>query len=402
MTSCEQFLKVSHAIRAVLPAAGWTVVSNEGDNVCQNKYCCSRDDGIEGAFTRMELVVTAVQKQDTFDAVHIHFNFFADPARQWNRSLKYAKHLSHAYLDACEEIMMRAWIPIGKSASVRETHNPRSLLIDFGNGELVHPAYQVDIRYHVAIWMTETYDNVVPYRIKSRQNDNPLPLYEGIPEFIDFAISLVEHKPKCDSLAIVAYHLLGDIVHAAEHGLRHYLTLTLEESFLQNSHIGTPYQKWAKFTSEDFKSLDICLKSLIPVLDDIYSEISMVDDSYGAESRRSSFLWFAEFDKRYTSCVVSFNTASLTVSAINFGGWLDVSYMKFGNVYCFKTAPVVTKTEMPVVDRSVLLELQRVGKIRVEKMKTSLVRLAGWLEVNYTMADVIASRRGEKGIARVK
>ena len=237
MTSSEQFLKVSQAILDILPDAGWTVVSNEGDNVCQNKYFCSRDDGIEGAFTRMELAVNAVQKQDTFDAVNIHFNFFADPDRQWCRPFQYQKKLSHAFLDAYEAIMVRACIPMRKSTAVREIHNPEKSRIDFGNGKFVRPAHLVEIPCLVQSWMTEVYDNVVPYRIKARQKDNPLPLYEGIPEFIDFAISLVERKPKRNSLAIVAYHLLEDIVNAAEHGLRHYLTLTLEEGFLQNSHI---------------------------------------------------------------------------------------------------------------------------------------------------------------------
>src|SRR5262249_34225229 len=68
------------------------------------------------------------------------------------------------------------------------------------------------------------------------------------------------------SLAIVVFHLLGDLANAAELALTHYLPLTLTEDFLQNSSIGPPYQKWAKFTNEDFHELDLALVRLLPVV----------------------------------------------------------------------------------------------------------------------------------------
>jgi hypothetical protein len=39
--------------------------------------------------------------------------------------------------------------------------------------------------------------------------------------------------------------------------------LTLNEHFLQNSSIGTPYEKWAKFTNEDFDNLAFMVTNLI-------------------------------------------------------------------------------------------------------------------------------------------
>ena len=89
-------------------------------------------------------------------------------------------------------------------------------------------------------------------------------MLEGLPSVFDYLISGVTRERHRGSLVVVLYHLLGDVVNAAEHALTHYFPLTLAESFLQNSSLGTPYQKWAKFTNDDFRKLDECVRRLIP------------------------------------------------------------------------------------------------------------------------------------------
>jgi hypothetical protein len=54
-----------------------------------------------------------------------------------------------------------------------------------------------------------------------------------------------------------------DAVNHYRHALDHYFTLTLNEPFLQNSSIGTPYQKWAYFTNEDFGMLSFAIHNLL-------------------------------------------------------------------------------------------------------------------------------------------
>jgi hypothetical protein len=88
---------------------------------------------------------------------------------------------------------------------------------------------------------------------------------EGLPPLVELTTDALRRFGRADSLAVVAYHLLGDVVNAAGHALFHYLPLNLDEPFLQNSSIGTPYQKWAKFTSDDFCRVDQCLGRLAPV-----------------------------------------------------------------------------------------------------------------------------------------
>lgn len=335
----------------------------------------------------MEMVVTSELKQDSDNVLRLDFNFFSAPGM-----LNTFKHVPHTFLDVCEEIMLRSWIPISRSATVNQTFNPKTL-IDFGNGDFVSPSRMIQIRYQVSEMMTEIYDNVVPYRHKPRNKENSSIMYEGIPELFDFVIGLIEYKPVHDSWAIFAYHLLSELLKAAHHALVHYFTLTLNENFLQNSQIGTPYQKWAKFTNDDFQAVDKCLKALLPVINHMYSEISCVDYSYGGGSTRSEWKWMETLNKKYTCCQINRDKPSLTLSTINFDGWLEHSRKKFGKVYSFKTAPVVIKTELHIADRSILIEQMKVGKARFNNMRDSLARLAKWLEVNYTMAEVTATRR---------
>ena len=54
-----------------------------------------------------------------------------------------------------------------------------------------------------------------------------------------------------------------DVVNHYRYAVTHYLPLDLDEHFLQNSSIGTPYEKWAKFTNDDFQRLSFTITNLI-------------------------------------------------------------------------------------------------------------------------------------------
>lgn len=56
-------------------------------------------------------------------------------------------------------------------------------------------------------------------------------------------------------LASVVCMMQRDVINHYRHALTHYLTKDLSAPFLQNSHLGTPYQKWARFTNDDFGRL---------------------------------------------------------------------------------------------------------------------------------------------------
>lgn len=54
-----------------------------------------------------------------------------------------------------------------------------------------------------------------------------------------------------------------DVVNNYRHAASHYLPLNLDEHFLQNSSIGTPYEKWAKITNKEFQQLSFTVTNLI-------------------------------------------------------------------------------------------------------------------------------------------
>jgi hypothetical protein len=64
-------------------------------------------------------------------------------------------------------------------------------------------------------------------------------------------------------LPATLYLMQQDVINHYHYALDHYFTLTLREHYLQNSSIGTPYQKWAKFTNEDFGLLSFTIHNLL-------------------------------------------------------------------------------------------------------------------------------------------
>lgn len=68
---------------------------------------------------------------------------------------------------------------------------------------------------------------------------------------------------KLPALPATVFLMQQDVVNHYRYAVTHYLPLTLNEYFLQNSSIGTPYEKWAKFTNDDFQQLSFTVTNLI-------------------------------------------------------------------------------------------------------------------------------------------
>ena len=237
-------------------------------------------------------------------------------------------------------------------------------------------------------------------------------MLEGLPSIFEYLIRVVTGQRQQYSLAVVIYYLLGDLVNAAEHALTHYLPLTLTESFLQNSSIGTPYQKWARFTNEDFQKVDLCLQRLIPACWQWYEQ--NIDRSSGADfvptdqssfgklaSIKDAWHWFHAVNTQYACCVVSPDRPALTLSAINIRGWVDPVEGRFLDVlsrftrnWAQQPPPIVTKSVREIADRSVITELQGIGLARLKELRQTNGQLAGWLRANYTMEEVTAPHQG--------
>lgn len=82
----------------------------------------------------------------------------------------------------------------------------------------------------------------------------------------DDAVDTLEQHGKLlsiNALPPTVFLMQRDVINHYRYALSHYLPLTLDKPFLQNSSIGTPYEKWAKFTNSDFEMLSARINILL-------------------------------------------------------------------------------------------------------------------------------------------
>jgi hypothetical protein len=79
------------------------------------------------------------------------------------------------------------------------------------------------------------------------------------------ALRLLTHPGKLQSCAlpILLFHMQGDVINSYRQAMDHYLTTPLDSAFLQNSSLGSPYQKWLTITNSDFDILNFCTYNLL-------------------------------------------------------------------------------------------------------------------------------------------
>jgi hypothetical protein len=225
-------------------------------------------------------------------------------------------------------------------------------------------------------------------------------VFEGLPFLFEYVIGMVAGQRRRDSLGVVIHHLLGDVVNAAEYALTHYFPLTLTESFLQNSSIGTPYQKWAKFTNDDFQKVDHCLRRLVPTAWQSWAEPIDRSSREKVVSTKDAWYWFYTINTQYACCVVNPEEPVLNVSAINIDGWVAAAggrFLSFWNRPWDRTEqppPIVTKSAWGIVDRATVMDLQVIGLTRLEELRVAMSRFAVWLRANCTMEELTAPHQG--------
>ena len=231
-------------------------------------------------------------------------------------------------------------------------------------------------------------------------------MFRGIPRLFAYTARLIKTTPNKSSNAIVAYHLLSDIVNSAIHVLYHYLTLTLEEDFLQNSSRGTPYQKWAIVNNNNLRNFDQKVCSLVSIIYEIYNkcDVYSLKDSCAGRLRNSGE-WFTHVIHNYQACVIREDEPKLTISEINFNGCLSKDGVMFSSIrprllerallikgdLSFQDKVeqrFIIKSDVSIQNRAVLNDLQREGEANIKSMKASMERLGGWLKRNYTINDV--------------
>jgi hypothetical protein len=92
-------------------------------------------------------------------------------------------------------------------------------------------------------------------------------------------------------LPATVYLMQRDVINHYNYALDHYFTLTLQESFLQGSSIGPPYEKWAYFTNEDFGLLSFAIHNLLRYTSRLIHETecaTLVDEARYSEMKSRS------------------------------------------------------------------------------------------------------------------
>jgi len=75
-----------------------------------------------------------------------------------------------------------------------------------------------------------------------------------------------------NSLPISVFMMQKDVINHYKYAFEHYFDLSLKEPFLQNSSLGSPYDKWRKFANDDFELLFFSIKTLVTFSSRLFHE----------------------------------------------------------------------------------------------------------------------------------
>lgn len=83
--------------------------------------------------------------------------------------------------------------------------------------------------------------------------------------FDDAVEAIRDHSSRLAIAALPAtvFLLQRDVINHYRYAVEHYLDVDLGAPFLQGSSFGSPYQKWAHFTNEDFEQVSFVTANLV-------------------------------------------------------------------------------------------------------------------------------------------
>ena len=133
---------------------------------------------------------------------------------------------------------------------------------------------------------------------------NLTPIFDDAIEAVRDHSSFLSVAP----LPATVFLLQRDVINHYRYALTHYFDLTLNEPFLQNSTIGTPYAKWAKFTNEDFELLAFTTHNLIR-----YTSRLLHETHCKALENAERFSEMKSLSNSYTNPICDLNYKSKTI-----------------------------------------------------------------------------------------
>ena len=96
------------------------------------------------------------------------------------------------------------------------------------------------------------------------------------------------------SLVPTVFLMQRDVINHYRHSMEHYFTISLYERYLQNSSLGSPYQKWAYFVNENHELLSSMIRNLLSYTSRLVHETECkrrfeLHDSLDAKSLSNSY-----------------------------------------------------------------------------------------------------------------
>lgn len=169
--------------------------------------------------------------------------------------------------------------------------------------------------------------------------------------------------------------LQRDLVKHYQYALAHYLCLSLGASFLQNSSLGSPYDKWAKFTNEDFELLAFSVHGLLRYTSRLVHEATCRGLS-GA--------------RRYDEMKTLSNAYTGPICDINAGGVIGIKVHADHTLSVTAFGPELLRSQWDISDRSVIGTIRERGDAELVALSGSTQQFANLCERFYAQRTLIA------------
>ena len=197
------------------------------------------------------------------------------------------------------------------------------------------------------------------------------------PIFAHAIVALEQHSElvRTPPLPAAIFMFQRDVANHYQYALTHYLCLSLDAAFLQNSSLGSPYDKWAKFTNDDFQLLTFSIHGLLRYTSRLVHETTcraLADERRFREAKALSGV--------YTEAICEIGRARSIGIEVHAAHTLSVT--AFG--------PELLESRWEISDRSVIRTIRERCDAELASLSESTRNFASLCERFYSKRPVIA------------
>ncbi|MFT5103884.1 MAG: hypothetical protein ACI86C_001544 [Candidatus Latescibacterota bacterium] len=163
------------------------------------------------------------------------------------------------------------------------------------------------------------------------------------------------------SLPVSVLMMQKDVINHYRYAIEHYFDLTLKESYLQNSSLGSPYEKWRKFTNDDFDLLFFSIKTLIT-----YSSRLFHESELKQRIENDDFKTLKMDSNRYTNIICDFKYKKSVLGIdVNEDESLDIHEYVPDGMFVDENWHSVKTTKVDISNRKVLKDIVKKANLEI-------------------------------------